>query len=55
MQKMFTFLVAFFAVPLLRKKQKKPFVSPMIFWIRYISKTKRKPAEKIHRNVFLSI
>ena len=45
-----TFLVAFFAVRLLREKQK-PFVSIKFFCIRYILKTKRKPVEK-YREMF---
>ena len=56
MQKALSFLVAFFAVLLLREKQKKPFVSPTFF--AYITSPKQRenqPKTKIHRNVFLSI
>ena len=49
-QKTFSFLAAFFAVLLLREKQKKPFVSPFFFLhTLYLDK------KKIQRNVFLSI
>ena len=52
------FTSGFFAVLLLREKQKKPFVSTKepfcfsnVFCIRYFLKTKRKPAEK-YREMF---
>ena len=56
-------VVAFFAVLLLREKQKKPFVSTKepfcfsnVFCICYFLKTKRNfSKKKIQRNVFLSI
>ena len=57
MQKMLSFLVAFFLVLLLREKQKKPFVySMMVFCIIILYlENEEKTSKKIQRNVFLSI
>ena len=55
MQKTLGFLAATFAVLLLREKQKKPFVSATFFCIRYVSKTKRKPAEKHTKTISYQI
>ena len=46
MQKTLRFLAALSAVLLLREKEKKLSVFPTFFSIRYILKTKRRPAKK---------
>ena len=53
-KKTLSLLVAFFAVLLLREKQKKPFVSPT-FLHTLLLENEEKTREKIQRNVFLSI
>ena len=56
MQKMLTFLAAFFAVLLLREKQKKPFVSQCFLHTLYLENEKKTSGKKkIQKNVFLSI
>ena len=45
-------LAAFFAVLLLREKQKNPFVSPTFFAKVISQKRREKPVKKLQRNVF---
>ena len=52
MQKILSFLAAFFAVLLLREKQKKPFVSPTFLYMLFLENEEKTSKKKKHRDVF---
>ena len=53
-KKTLSFLLSFFAVLLLREKQKKPFVFPTFFAYVISRKRRENQRKKIHTNMFLA-